>query len=418
MSLYGVLRTGVSGMNAQSNLLSTVADNIANAGTTGYKRADTEFSSLILQSGRGNYSSGSVVTQVRYSIGDQGPLTYTTSGSDLAVQGDGFFIVSNPGGTPQLTRAGSFVVDGSTGNLVNAAGFTLMGYDISGGAPSNVLNGFANLVPVNLSAVNMQASPTTRGVFMVNLPDNGAVVAGDTPGDNLATSTSSLKSSIVAYDNVGNEVTLDIYMTKTSASPAEWEYAVYDHVDAPAAGGFPYAAGPLVTETIAFDSLGRLTGTSDLTFTIPNGQSVTLDLSGTTHLANDYTPMNVGLDGNAPSTLSGVTIDTDGTIYANYENGAMMAAFRIPLALVPSPDNLTPVAGNAFSVTPGSGDVQIGFPTEAGRGALISGALEQSNVDIAAELTEMIVAQRDYTANSKVFQTGSELLEVLMNLKR
>jgi flagellar hook protein FlgE len=95
-----------------------------------------------------------------------------------------------------------------------------------------------------------------------------------------------------------------------------------------------------------------------------------------------------------------------------------MPAFRIPLADVASPDKLSPLAGNVFQTTPESGDVQVGFPTEGNRGSLISGALEQSNVDMASELTEMIVAQRDYTANSKVFQTGSELLEVLMNLKR
>src|SRR5690606_15811521 len=108
-SLYGVLRTGVSGMNAQSNKLGTVADNIANANTTGYKRASTEFSSLVLSSGKGSYNSGAVVTNVRYSISQQGPLVFTTSMADLAVQGNGFFVVSDEGGTPYLTRAGSFV---------------------------------------------------------------------------------------------------------------------------------------------------------------------------------------------------------------------------------------------------------------------------------------------------------------------
>ena len=120
----------------------------------------------------------------------------------------------------------------------------------------------------------------------------------------------------------------------------------------------------------------------------------------------------------APATVSGVDIDKGGTVYATYENGSRAAAFRIPLAMVQSPDNLTPVAGNAYSTTPESGEPQVGFPQEAGRGSLISSALEQSNVDMASELTDMIVAQRDYTANSKVVQTGSELLDVLMNLKR
>ena len=146
--------------------------------------------------------------------------------------------------------------------------------------------------------------------------------------------------------------------------------------------------------------------------------SLALDLTGTTQLATDYTPMNVSVNGNAPSALTGVVIDQDGVVYAAYENGSRVPAFRIPLAQVASPDNLEPVAGDAFAVTTGSGDIQIGFPTEGGRGSLISGALEQSNVDMASELTDMIAAQRDYTANSKVVQTSSDLLDVLMNLKR
>jgi flagellar hook protein FlgE len=418
MSLYGVLRTGVSGMTAQSNLLGTVADNIANAGTTGYKRAQTEFSSLILEGGYGNYSSGSVVTKVRNAIAEQGSFSFTTSATDLAIQGDGFFVVQDPNGSPYLTRAGSFTADGSTGDLVNAAGFTLMGYDISGGDPADVLNGFGNLVPVNLSGMNMRAAPSTTGQFMVNLPTNVSVVTGDTPGDNLATSDFNAKSSIIAYDNVGNQVTLDIYMTKTGASPDTWEYAIYDRAGAPATGNFPYASSALANATLQFDGQGNLTSTPSVTFTVPNGQALTLNLEGTTQLATNYTPISVSVDGNAPATLSDVAITKDGFVYANYSNGAKAPAFRIPLASVPSPDNLTPMAGNVFSPTQGSGDIQLGFPNEGGRGGLVAGALEQSNVDMASELTEMIVAQRDYTANSKVFQTGSELLEVLMNLKR
>ena len=135
MSLYGMMRTGVSGMNAQANRLSTVADNIANSGTTGYKRSTTEFSSLIIPTVTGNYTSGGVTTTIRNSISQQGDLKYTTSGSDLAINGDGFFVVQNSSGTPFLTRAGSFVPDGE-GRLVNAAGFYLMGYSFANGPPS------------------------------------------------------------------------------------------------------------------------------------------------------------------------------------------------------------------------------------------------------------------------------------------
>ncbi len=145
MSLFGMMRTGSSGMNAQANRLSTVSENIANANTTGYKRASTEFSSLILPSSNGAYNSGGVETKVRYSISEQGPTTFTTSGTDMAINGGGFFIVSGENGSNFLTRAGAFVSDGD-GNLVNSAGYTPMGYEYEEGVdPTVVVNGFDGL---------------------------------------------------------------------------------------------------------------------------------------------------------------------------------------------------------------------------------------------------------------------------------
>ena len=418
MSLYSVLRTGVSGMNAQSNRLSTIADNIANAGTTGYKRAWTDFSSLILESGKNNYNSGSVVTNVRYSVSQQGALNYTTSPTDLAIQGRGFFAVTDAGGNPFLSRAGAFVIDGNTGNLVNSSGYTLMGYDISKGPKSVELNGFGNLEPINLSNMNLQAKASTEGVFTANLPSTSDVVTGPTPASNDPNAEYSVKSSIIAYDKLGNTVTLDIYMTKVSDTPASWELAAYDQSGAAADGGFPYADGAIGTQTLEFNANGNLTSGGLMSIAIPGGETLALDVSSMTQLATDYTPINVAVNGSAPSVVSDIAIEGDGTVYAVYENGAKLPAFRIPLADVSSPDSLQPMPGNVFATTTDSGAVQMGFPTEGGYGGVVSGALEQSNVDMAAELTDMIIAQRDYTANSKSFQTGNELLDVLMNLKR
>jgi flagellar hook protein FlgE len=418
MSLYGVLRTGVSGMSAQSTKLGTIGDNIANTGTTGYKAASTAFSALILESSNTAYNSGSVATDVRRSVSTQGSLSYTTSGTDLAIQGNGFLLVSDANGQPYLTRAGSFVIDGATGNLVNAGGYTLLGYPLDDGNPTAVLNGVGNLEPINLTDRNLEAVPSTSGEYTVNLPSNEDVVTSDLPSDNTSSSAYTVKSSLVAYDNLGNEVTLDVYMTKTDDDPATWEVAVFNQADASSTGGFPYANDALATGTLEFDNFGKLTSGGSLDVPVPNGSTLTLDMSGTTQLATTFTPMNVTVNGNAPSSISGVQIDTDGMVYASYDNGSRIAIARIPLATVPSPDNLKAEPGDAYSITTGSGNLQIGFPTEGGRGALISGALEESNVDMASELTEMIVAQRDYTANSKVVQTASDLLDVLMTLKR
>lgn len=419
MSLYGMMRTGVSGMAGQSSRLSTVADNIANSSTNGYKRATTEFSSLIIPNPPGSYASGGVTTSVRYAISQAGNLQYTTSASDLAVSGDGFFVVQDAGGSPFLTRAGSFVPDGE-GRLVNAAGFYLLGYSYENGPPSAVTNGFSGLEPVTISESELTASPSTSGLFSANLPSSAVVIAAaDLPSANAATATQSAKSSLVVYDNLGAEVLVDIYFTKTAANT--WEVAVFDKAAATGTTSFPYSSGPLVTETLSFNATdGRLTALSatGITIPIPGGAAFALDLSSVSQLATAYTELNAEVNGNAPSAIDQIEIDTDGTVYAQYENGSFRALYRIPLATVQSPDQLAVLPGNVYSQSTDSGDVRVGFAGEGGMGGVVSGALENSNVDIALELTSMIESQRSYTANSKVFQTGSELLDVLVNLKR
>lgn len=398
MSLYGVLRSGVSGMTAQSNKLGTVAENIQNSSTTGYKRASTEFSSLILPSSEGAYNSGSVTSTVRYTISDQGPISYTTSDTDLAISGNGFFIVSDQKGSPYLTRAGNFVVDGKSGNLVNAAGFTLMGYSLANGTAVPSLNSLDSVVPVNLASFGMQASASTQGTFTGNLP------YGEPPA--VAPAISKM-SSLQVFDNVGNPVKINIALTKIDAN--NWDLTVTD-----SAGG---ALGGTTSLNLNFDANGQITAPTSMTFNIPNGKPFTLDMAGMTQLAGEYSLTGTS-NGNAPSAVKSAEFASDGTVYAVYEDGSRIAAYRIPLATVPSPDNLNPRAGNVYEATNRSGGYQVGFPETVGFGSVASGALEGSNVDIGTELTSMIEAQTSYTANSKVFQTGSELLDVLMNLKR
>jgi len=405
-------------MAAQANRLSTVADNIANSGTTGYKRASTEFSSLILQSGQSEYISGSVDTRVRYAVDEQGSFKFTTSATDLGIKGNGFFVVSNNAGQMFLTRAGSFVPDGD-GNLVNAAGYKLMGYAADGNA-NIVSNGLAGLTAVSIGALTLRATPSSAATLSVNLPANADVVAAaKLPSANAADTAYAGKTSLVAYDNLGNEVTLDVYSAKTANNT--WEVTVYDRSTAASGGGFPYSSGPLSTTSLAFDpTTGNLASSSptSLSVAIPNGGTIALDMSQTTQLAADYTVLKASVDGNAPSKVDHVEVSDDGYLYSVFENGARTASYRIPLADVPSPDNLEPLAGNVYVPGTESGDIQIGFATDGGFGTMVSGALEQSTVDLASELTNMIESERNYTANSKVFQTGADLMDVLVNLKR
>lgn len=418
-----MMRTGVSGMSAQANKLATVSDNISNSDTTGYKRATMEFSSLINNSATSDYNSGGVEADVQYNIAgvaNQGVIQNTTSTTDLAINGNGFFVVSNSSGTPFLTRAGAFVPD-ANGNLVNAAGFTLMGYDLSTGT-SGVANGLSGLTAVNVNEGALKANPTNSGVFSANLPAGAAInVTGDTPLTNNATSTYTEKTSIVAYDNLGNAVTMDVYFTKTAANT--WETTIFNHADA-TAGGFPYTGVtgdpvPLATGTLTFNpTSGNLV--SDTLPAIPvgaNGQNMTLDMSGMTQLGTGYTAISAHVNGNAPSPLDHVDIDKDGTLYAVYQDGTRVPTFKIPLANVPSPDNLTPATGNVYETNPKSGDPLVGIAGSTGLGEINSSSLEQSTVDLATELTNMIEAQRAYTANSKVFQTGSDLMDVVVNLR-
>lgn len=419
MSLSGMMRTGASGMNAQASRLGTVADNIANANTTGYKKASTEFSSLLLGSNGGAYNSGGVTTDVRYSISEKGPLEFTTSKTDLAINGNGFFIVSDSNGLPFLTRAGSFIPD-ANGSLVNAAGFTLMGYDYQSGIPAPVVNGFDGLVPVNISAGNLNAVPSANGVFTANLSAGETVVAAaNLPSTNSASSEYTHKSSLVVYDNLGDEMLLDFYYTKSAANT--WEVAVYDRADAAPSTSFPYASAALATTTLNFDpSNGLLTGASanSITLAVPNGSSLNIDLANMSQLDYQFTVQNATVDGSKPSAVSRVEIAEDGIVYAQYENGKLDPIFRLAMANVPSPDELRPLSGNVYTQGTNSGVVRTGFAGSSNFGKIVSGALESSNVDIAEELTNMIESQRSYTANSKVFQTGSDLMDVLVNLKR
>jgi flagellar hook protein FlgE len=420
MGLYSTMRTSASGMAAQANRLGAVSDNIANASTTGYKRASMEFSTLVLDSGGTEYVSGSVESHKRYAISEQGARNFTTSNTDLAIKGDGFFVVSSENGQTYLTRAGSFVADG-VGDLVNAAGFKLMGYSLANGPPSIVANGTAGLEVVNIGTLSLQANPSTVGAFNVNLPVNSPVIApANLPSVNAATSDSTAMTSVVAYDNLGNEITLDVYSSNLGGG--NWEISVFNRADAAPGGGFPYSTGPLATQTLNFDmTTGHFAVASptSVTVPVPNGANLVLDMSGSSQLAANYTLLDATVvNGNAPSEVDRIEIAEDGTLYAVFESGARIATYKVPLADVASPDNMQPLAGNIYVPTANSGEMQIGFPGESGYGTMISGALEQSTVDLASELTTMIEAERNYTANSKVFQTGDDLMQVLVNLKR
>ncbi len=409
MSLYGTMRTGVSGMNAQSNRLSTVADNIANSSTVGYKKASVQFSSMILPTTNGAYNSGGVETDVRYSISSQGTFSYTTSTTDLAINGDGFFIVKGDDGTPYMTRAGSFVLQ-DDGTLKNTAGYTLQGYPYDSDVdPTIVVNGFDGLEPVDLSGSGISAVRSLTGTLNVNLPNSAEVgVAADIK-----------KTSLTVFDSQGSSRLIDFTYEKTNDN--EWEVTAVERDT-----GTAVLTPPVVLQ---FDANGQLTSPvpAELEldpYTVDGAEvgdpanGILISIGDTTQLASDFSVQLGKVDGNAASKVKGYEIDDKGIVSIAYDNGDLVPTFRVALASVQSPDNLNPVAGNMYTQSNDSGVVILGYAGSSGFGTILSGALEDSNVDVAEELTAMIESQRNYTANSKVFQTGSELMEVLVNLKR
>ena len=449
MSIGGLMRTSVSGMNAQATRLSAVSENIANANTNGYKQTTTEFTSQMLANGKGQYNSGAVEANVRTLISEQGGLSYTANSVnskklDLAISGQGFLVVDDGNGGNVLTRAGSFMQQ-PDGTLVNAAGYALKGYPVGTNGTDFVLNGFAGLQPVNLNAGLLSASPSTKGILTIPLNKDFTqqATAADRPSanpDKTPDPKKTVSNSLVVYTNSGEAVKLDIYYTKTDDATNTWEVAVYDSRKASTTGTnrpFPYggtagaattAAGLLKTSTIVFDATknyslktvdGATNGIMPIDLSSIGGvDAFNLDIGNTTQFTGDNQPLEAKVDGNPAEVIDKVSVGKDGMVLATFTSGATRELYKIPLAKVAAPDNMTVLSGNAFAPSLESGSVLMGFGGSDGFGSLISGALENSTVDMASELTTMIESQRSYTANSKVFQTGSEIMDVLVNLKR
>ncbi len=417
MSLYSVLNSSIAGMAAQSNRIGTIADNISNSSTTGYKRVSTEFETIMGQGSTSAYSGGSVASKYRNSISEQGTLQATSNPTDLAVNGKGFFLVSRPGTSPLLTRAGAFQPT-AEGFLENSAGYRLMGLDLSSGTDSLSAAGVQSMTPVQIDSQGLVASASTSGSLVANLPAQSAAISpAQLASTNSPNAAFTAKTSIVTYDNLGAKVPIDIYFSKSGSN--SWDVAAYNAKDA-SAGGLPYSSGPIATASMTFDpGTGRplSSGARSLILNVPNGASVGLDLGQMTQFASDYSVSSMVMDGHAPAAFDHVEIAADGTLSSVFQDGTKLASFKIPLAGVTNPDGLRPVDGNAFEEATNSGAITLGDAGSGVFGKIIGSTLESSTVDLAGELTSMIQSQRSYTMNTKVFQAGSDMLEIISNLK-
>ena len=412
---FGLFNTSIMGMAAQANALANISENIANANTVGYKEATTHFLTVLNGFESGEEFGGGVATKSRYQIDAQGGLQRTSSSTDLAIKGNGFFVVSDGSGATFLTRAGSFVPD-AQGRLVNAAGYYLMGFDAKDSPAPSATDALSGMTVVRVRTDKLIANPSTNGVLSANLPAGASITpAANLPSTNSASAAYSAKTSMTTYDNLGARIVLDVYYTKSAANT--WEMAVYNSADA-AAGGFPYSSGPLATQTMTFDPAnGDILSGSAATVPIPGGASMSLDLLNTTQLGSAFVVIDTKVDGNAAGAIRQIQIGSDGLLTFLLDSGQSIPAYKIWLADVDSPTNLSALSGNVYAANSDSGEVFLGSAKTGSFGSIESSALENSTVDLATELSSMIVAQRAFTANSQVFQVASDVLQVLTNLK-
>lgn len=414
MGVYGAMRTGVAGMAAQAERISAISDNIANSGTVGYKAAITAFSQIVSITDGEAYESGSVAVETLRSTTREGAAIASQEATNLAISGAGFFVVEGSGGAHLLTRAGNFVPD-ARGRLVNSGGNVLLGFPALPGTRSLEAS---NLEPVVVRPNRLSSIATTLAAIGANLPAGSEVVpAASLPSGNSVSASFTGKMHVQAWGSLGQPVGLDCYFAKTGANA--WELSIFDAGDRDAGGGFPYSSSARLTTPVTFDaSTGGLTSPSTAELVLSNGNSIEIDLSELTQFYTPFSAFKADANGRAPVQPSSFNVTPDGTLEYIYSDGSRQAAYMIPIASVGGGEQLTAVSGTAFGSNSSSGDALLHVAGEDGMGKINGSYLEQSNVDLSVELTNLITAQRDYTANSRVFQTGSEIMEIVVNLKR
>lgn len=429
MSILRAMYAGVSGLTAETGALGVVGDNVANTNTIGFKQSRAVFAD-VLGSAVGGHDSGSGVRMARtQQIFAQGALVHTGQATDVALSGDGFLVVDGVVDGRKgnfYTRAGQLTLK-NDGTLVNAEGLAVQGYaaDPSSGKFSTSLSG------IKLPSGEIPPKATTSIKIAANL-DSSATPLPLAWDPNDPSATSSFATSMSVYDSLGASHVLDVYFTSTG--PGAWDY----HVMAKGteiSGGPPTGGVEVDSGSLTFDTTGALdtvspTGTGTVDF---NGATLSQPLSfdfgtpltaggtGLDGLTQYSSPSSVGAqsqDGYASGSLSGVKIDSDGTVNGVYTNGQTLASGQLAIAKFQANDGLGRAGHNLWVATRDSGEPAVGVVGQGGRGALVSGTLEQSNVDVTQQFVELISHQRAFQANSKTITTADQMLQELMSIKQ
>jgi flagellar hook protein FlgE len=477
MSLTSAMQSGVAGLVANSVALQTISNNIANVNTVGYKQGSTDFESLVTDAGDGTGNAGGVMATTQNLIDQQGQLTQTSSGLDLAISGNGFFVTTSnaasvsPTDPAFFTRAGSFTVN-SQGYLVNSAGLVLQGWlaDSNGNITSNPSN-LTSLQPINVSQVGGAVEPTTSIGINANIDSAqpvsaAATAAGQTPP--AAGAYSATTNSMAMYeannatgvqpdfsiqlqvtDSQGGQHTVNLDLLKSS-TPNQW-YA--ELVAVPASDvvtGSGLADGQIATGTIAFNSTGQIDTANTTLFSMSNptisigasnaaapgpgqvnwasslglaAQNVKLDLNGSggstggiTQLDNTSVTQSITNNGTQFGNLTNVEINASGIVTAVFSNGVTRPIAQVAIATFPNADGLTPVNGDAYQVSQSSGTYTLEQPGSGGAGEIDPSTLEASTVDLSSQLTDLITSQSAYSASSKIITTANQMMQDLLNI--
>jgi len=428
------LFTGVSGMNANGMSLSVIGDNIANMNTIGFKSSRVSFGDVLSQSLGGASGSSQIGRGVLVRSVDptftQGSFESTANGLDLAIDGDGFFIV-NDSSSRYYTRAGQFSLD-KEGNVVNPDNLILQGYlaDTNG-------NISGTLVDLTIGSAQSPANATTTADVAVNLDAAATVPAAaftlDGNGDGTDNDPANFNgsSTITVYDSQGGAHEVSLYYEKTAANA----WTVHFIHEDPADANLLVEAG---TQNLTFDVNGALvddnSGTAiDFTFgaTVLAPQPVTFDfgtgtgetpagtgLDGSSQFAADFSVARLSQNGYGAGFLKSIALSEDGMITGIFTNGQTRQIGQVALAKFVAPTELTKAGRNLFAESYDSGQPIVGSAGTSGIGRTLSNALELSNVDLAEEFVRMITAQRGFQANSRVITTTDEMISELVNLKR
>jgi flagellar hook protein FlgE len=394
------LFAGISGLRAHQQMMDVTANNIANVNTTGFKSSQTTFedtlSQMVTAAGAPTTAVGGTnPAQVGLGVRlagvtnnfTQGATQNTGRNTDLLITGDGFFMVKNATET-LYTRAGTFSFD-TNGDLVAPDGAKVQGWNIN--PTTGLVNTSGALTGVHLPIGTLSApTPTTKASTSGNLPGDAAVGAQVT-------------TSVPTYDAQGNPITLQITFTNNSSPTLEeWNADFTLNTNPPTT---------LLGQTIDFTN-----GKSPSLTTVTVG-GIQVDLSGLTDYAGSST-LTSSADGSGMGSLQSFAIAQDGMVVGTFSNGMKQTLAQIALASFTNPPGLEKAGDSDYRATVNSGVPQIGNPGTGGRGLLQSGALEMSNVDLAQEFTNLVIAQRGFEANSKVITSSDELLQDLVNLKR